>query len=126
MTYTEECQPAPAPVCRTVYETVCGHGGYSAHSYSALPSGHHKREAEAEADPEARDGKSYPGNPAHGYGGLGYGLVPPPLGFGPRLKLGHPQAYGKIRLILRSKFQTIDNLGCGGCVTVVGCHGNVL
>ena len=27
MTYTEECQPAPAPVCRTVYETVCGHGG---------------------------------------------------------------------------------------------------
>ena len=113
MTYTEECGPAPAPVCRTVYETVCGHGGYSAHSYSALPYGHHKREAEPE--PEARDGKSYPGNPAHGYGGLGYGVVPPPLGFGPRLKVGHPQAHGKLLLLIANNEQFGRWLLCDGC-----------
>ena len=101
MTYTEECHPGPEPVCRTVYETVCHTGGYSAHSYSNLPYGYrHRRDAdpepEAEADPQAeagRDGKSYGGHPV-GY--AGYGVVPPPLGFGPRLKHGyaHPPAPG--------------------------------
>ena len=84
---------------RTVYEKVCAHGGYSAHSYSHIPYGYpHKREAEpeAESDPEAeaRDGKSYGGY--HGLPGPlghhGYGLPAPyGLGPGPHGKAAHPE-----------------------------------